>query len=195
MRAGVIDVLIDGLAYTGSSPDYVKPALAGFYAICSQLSAMEMQLPRVVLLKAIAAIAPIFEQKNLARDTLFWCVAIVHQFTLRHDLHAALLAANVIPTLASTIVENIGRIAMLKLCFHGLVLLLSNEAPTSHTHLQVMVAAGLMPAALASLQSLDPELVYFALGILHGSYHSYPPPPLSRIPIPTDCPCSALLSK
>lgn len=103
------------------------------------------------------------------REVLYWALALLHTLSMREALRPRLIGTGTAVAVSRAAVANQGNVSIQKLCMHTLVLLVSNDHPHTTACLAATLPCGVVPCAVSALRAADPEVVFFSLGLLHGS--------------------------
>ncbi|ORZ37805.1 hypothetical protein BCR44DRAFT_73254 [Catenaria anguillulae PL171] len=103
------------------------------------------------------------------RDLLNWAVFLLHNLAMCESLQRTLATNNFIPLLGSSLRITYGNWTLQKLCLHALVRLIGSLDPpaVAQSALLSLAPFNLVSLLSAALRQEDPELVYWALGVVH----------------------------
>ncbi|KAL2916522.1 hypothetical protein HK105_203955 [Polyrhizophydium stewartii] len=165
IRMRALKILVRALN-ASDDDDTRRYATSAIYSLVSSDERRKTRMVHYGVVKPLMAI--LSEDRKPNSDLKYFALTLLHQISLRDDLHPALIEANAIEVLVKLTRESFTNSSMQKLCLHSLVRIVS-AVPVEESHMYITRLAELrvIPLIGICLRYEDYELVSWAILLLH----------------------------
>lgn len=116
--------------------------------------------------KVIVSLKRILNARN--RDLINWVILVLHNLSVHEPTQKKLLESGVFEMFGGALRLAFGNWTLQKVCFHALVRLLDGQQPAEARILLLSLQDfNIIGLISSSLKQEDPDLVYWALGLMH----------------------------